>query len=133
MTIIIMVFSFVIFFVLFGFSVAMIFSPKLRGKMMSKQIKAMRYATDESKRDIEQMGTNVAGAAVNIKKNVLDENADVLKEMATTEAEIQREAIKTKASAIREGLFEENSVYCKHCGASIDSDSKFCKKCGKEQ
>ena len=28
---------------------------------------------------------------------------------------------------------ETNKVYCKHCGASIDADSKFCKICGKEQ
>ena len=26
-----------------------------------------------------------------------------------------------------------NNGYCKHCGTSIDSDSTFCKKCGKEQ
>ena len=33
-----------------------------------------------------------------------------------------------------EGLTEEESdVYCKHCGASIDSDSTFCKACGRKQ
>ena len=26
-----------------------------------------------------------------------------------------------------------NNAYCKECGAAIDTDSKFCKKCGKEQ
>ena len=37
------------------------------------------------------------------------------------------------AKGIREGLAEEQTVYCKHCGALIDSDSRFCKSCGKEQ
>lgn len=26
-----------------------------------------------------------------------------------------------------------NKAYCKECGAEIDADSKFCKKCGKQQ
>ncbi|MBR0385607.1 MAG: zinc-ribbon domain-containing protein [Erysipelotrichaceae bacterium] len=25
------------------------------------------------------------------------------------------------------------AVYCKYCGALIDADSRYCKKCGKEQ
>lgn len=41
--------------------------------------------------------------------------------------------ISPKARAIKEGLTEDETIYCKHCGASIDSDSTFCKKCGKEQ
>ena len=27
----------------------------------------------------------------------------------------------------------EETIFCKHCGAKIDADSKFCKSCGKEQ
>ena len=27
----------------------------------------------------------------------------------------------------------QNKAYCKECGAEIDVDSKFCKKCGKQQ
>ena len=40
------------------------------------------------------------------------------------------------AKAIKEGFSEmENDpqMYCKHCGKSIDADSKFCNHCGKEQ
>ena len=36
------------------------------------------------------------------------------------------------ARAIKDG-FMDKQIYCKHCGASIDEDSRFCKKCGKEQ
>lgn len=27
----------------------------------------------------------------------------------------------------------DGQIFCKECGAPIDADSKFCKKCGKEQ
>ncbi len=118
---------------MFIFSFIMIFSSKARGKMMSKQMKAMRYAIEESKPDIEKMGTDAGNAAVNIKKNILDENEDVLKEMAEKEANIEKGAIKTKSKAVREGLLGEDTIYCKHCGNVIDADSKFCKSCGKEQ
>ena len=89
------------------FSIVMMFSPKLRGKMMSKQVKATKYMMDESKGDI---------------KNISNEMADATKD-----------GIRTTVSAIREGIKGEQTAYCKHCGASIDADSKFCKSCGKEQ
>ena len=28
---------------------------------------------------------------------------------------------------------KDDYVFCKHCGSKIDADSKFCKKCGREQ
>ena len=36
------------------------------------------------------------------------------------------------AEAVKDG-FVGDKILFKHCGASIDSDSKFCSKCGKEQ
>ena len=82
-------------------------SPKFRGKMMSKQVKAMKYMVDESKDDLKSISTDVANAT--------------------------KEGIKTTTSAIKEGLTERQNSFCKYCGSNIDSDSKFCKKCGKEQ
>ena len=49
------------------------------------------------------------------------------------EAEIEKEGIKIKAGAIKEGFTGGDTMYCKHCGTSIDSDSRFCKNCGKAQ
>lgn len=64
---------------IFAFVFAMIFSPKLRAKMMDVHIKATKYM-------------------------------DALK------------------------IYNiEETMFCKHCGTPIDIDSKFCKKCGKEQ
>ena len=95
----------------FVFVIAMMFSPKLRGKFMSKQVKAMKYMVDESKDDIESITTNMADAT--------------------------KTGIKTTTKAVAEGIKEgftgEETIYCKHCGATIDADSTFCKKCGKEQ
>ena len=117
----------------FIFVIVSIVSPKFRGKMMSKQIKATKYMVDYSKDDLEDIGTNLGNVSVKTRKNILDENGNVLKEMTDKEAYIKKDYVKTMASAIHEGLTEEDKVYCKHCGSLIDVDSTFCKKCGKKQ
>ena len=89
---------------IFGF--AMIFSPKLRAKFMSHQLKASKY--------------------------MMEENEELLKELSTKSANLSKDGIKIKAGAFKEG-FSVGSIYCKHCGFAIDSDSKFCKACGKRQ
>ena len=84
----------------------MIFSPKLRAKFMSHQLKASKY--------------------------MMEQNEELLKELSTKSANLSKEGIKIKAGAVKEG-FSVDSIYCKHCGISIDSESKFCKACGKRQ
>lgn len=116
----------------FIFVILSFISPKFRGKIMSRQVKATKHMVDYSKEDLEDIGTNLGSVAVKMRKNILDENEDTLREMSEQEADIKKGYVKTMASAIKEGL-EEDSIYCKHCGSVIDSDSKFCKKCGKEQ
>ncbi len=91
---------------IFVFVILMIFSPKLRGKMMSKQVKATRYMAEESKEDIEVITETMADAT--------------------------QDAIRTTVSAVREGITGD-VMYCKHCGKPIDRDSRFCKECGGEQ
>lgn len=113
----------------FIFTFALVLSPKLRGKLMSKQIDAANYMIKESKNSL----SDLAGTALDIKKNILSENEDVLKEMYTKEAEIAKEGLKIKTSAIKEGLSGIKNIYCKYCGSLIDSDSRFCKSCGKKQ
>ncbi|MBP3920199.1 MAG: zinc ribbon domain-containing protein [Bacilli bacterium] len=91
----------------FVFVIAQIVSPKFRGKMMSRQMKSVKYMMDESKDDIESISTNMANAT--------------------------KGGIETTARAIKKGFTDEGDIYCKHCGSKIDNDSKFCKICGKEQ
>ena len=74
----------------------------------------------------------ITKAQAKTSKYVLNENKESLKDIASMHADIQSEAIKKNAKAVKEG-FQEDKIFCKHCGASIDSDSKFCSKCGKEQ
>ena len=112
----------------FVFVIAMFVSPKLRGKMMSRQFKSMRYMMEESKDDLAKL----SGTAMEIKKQILDENEVVLTDIAQKEARINSIGIQSAARAIKDGLIKE-STYCKYCGSAIDSDSKICKNCGKEQ
>lgn len=115
--------------IIFIFMITMIISPKLRGKMMSRQFKSLRYMMEESEDDL----TKLSSTAVEIKKQILDENEDVLTDISHKEAKLKSVGYKSAAKAIKEGLTENDSIYCKHCGSEIDYDSKFCKKCGKEQ
>jgi len=114
---------------IFCFVIAMIISPKLRGKFMSNQVKATKHMVNYSKEDLE----DISSTAINIRKNILNENEDALRDISNKEASIRKDSIKTMASAIKEGLDNQDTMYCKHCGSVIDSDSKFCKKCGKIQ
>lgn len=114
---------------IFCFVIAMIISPKLRGKFMSNHVKATKHMINYSKEDLE----DISSTAINMKKNILDENEDALRDISNKEADIRKDSIKTMASAIKEGLDNQDTMYCKHCGSVIDSDSKFCKKCGKKQ
>ncbi len=57
-TVVIMVVSVLIF----GFCLAMFFSPKLRGKMMSNNVKAVRHMMDESEEDIHVITSKGARA-----------------------------------------------------------------------
>ena len=72
---------------------AMILSPKLRGKMMARQIKATRHMIDYSKDDLEHL----AEKGIDIKSDVLNRNEDKLREMSTKEANISKENIEIKA------------------------------------
>lgn len=115
-----------------GFGIAMMVSPKLRGKLMSRQIKSIKHMTDYAKEDLEDIGTTLGDVSINTAKNILDKNEDTLKDVVTRGANISKDGIEIVTGALKKGLTGEK-VFCKHCGKQIDSDSKFCKSCGKEQ
>lgn len=126
---------FALIMAMFVFCFIHMISPKARGKMMSKQVEAMKHMTNMSKDDMQDVLTNLSEISINAKKNILDQNEDTLKDIANKEANISKDAIKTTVSAVKEGWTqgEDSTMFCKHCGASIDANSKFCKECGKEQ
>ncbi len=94
-----------LFIGILAFNILNIVSPRFRGKMMSREVRAKKYMMEESQDDIE--------------------------EIATRSAEAGSDAIKTVAKAVKEGLTED-TIYCKYCGGEIDSDSVFCKHCGEK-
>ena len=73
----------------------------------------------------------MAKARAKTLRYIQEENKDELAAIANNNAEIMRDALSTTASALADGV--KKTMFCKHCGAKIDADSKFCSSCGKEQ
>ena len=90
------------------FSIFSIFSPKMKGKMMARQVKAAKYMYDEIEDD--------------------------LRDISNRSADIAKTGIRIRSKAFKDGFSDTNDdIYCKHCGALIDDDSIYCKNCGKKQ
>ena len=113
---------------IFIFTFIMIFSPKARSKMMKRQMKTLKYMMEDN----QDILTDLSKSALNVQHDILTKNEDALKNIATKQANINKEGIKIKSEAIKDGFYGKN-IYCKYCGSSIDSDSRFCKNCGKQQ
>lgn len=116
----------------FIFTIALMISPKLRGKWMSRQIKATKHMIKYSKEDLKDIISTSKDVEINAEKEVLDNSEDIMKENILRKANINKEGIEIATSAIKNGL-SNNKKYCKYCGKLIDGDSKYCKVCGKEQ
>ena len=117
---------------IFVFTIALMISPKLRGKWMSNQIEATKHMMEYSKEDLKNILSTSKSIEVNAEKEMLDNNEEIMKDNITKKANINKEGIEITAKAIKKGL-SNNKVYCKYCGKLIDSDSKYCKACGREQ
>lgn len=116
----------------FVLMIALMISPKLRGKLMSRQIKANKHMMDYSKEDLKDILSTSADIGINAEKEILDNNEETMEDNVTRKANINKKGIEITTNAIKEGL-TRSKIYCKHCGKLIDDDSKFCKSCGKEQ
>lgn len=110
----------------------MMFSPNLRTKLLKREFRATKSMLEDLQGELTEMGTTVGTVSANIQKGILDQNEDALREGERKRASIEKEGIEIKTRAIKDGL-TKNIMYCKHCGAAIDEDSKFCKACGKKQ
>ncbi len=116
----------------FAFTLMLMFGTKTKSKLLARQVKSLRGATDLSKEDIESMLTNLSDVSIKSRKKVIEENEDNLKDIADANARINKGAVKETAKAFKEGFTSSNKTYCKYCGAEIDADSVYCNKCGKK-
>lgn len=115
-------------FIIFTF--VTMFNPNARSKWIGRQLKMQKKILEDNKdtiKDIQKLGGEVSIDSYN---EILDDKEEVIKKNMDRTANASSGAITNIARAIKEGL--DNDVYCKHCGAKIDSDSKFCKSCGKK-
>ena len=117
----------------FAFVIGMMFVPSLRSKFMGHQLRMQKRMLEDNKDVMTDIGKITGEIGVKTAKGVIDENEDDIRHVVSKSADMSKDAITTTTRAIKKGLTEEESdVYCKHCGALIDEDSKFCKKCGKK-
>ena len=75
----------------------------------------------------------ISKTTIRTQKYIQNENKEDLTDLANTAAEINANAVTTISRAAAQGFTQENTVFCKECGAKIDADSKFCRHCGTKQ
>lgn len=80
----------------FVFNLFMMFSPKLRAKMMKKNIEAAKYLAEDSKGDVADIANSLADMA--------DESKDSLKKMADVGASASHDAVSSTTEAIASGI-----------------------------
>ena len=101
-------------------------------RVLEKNIEKMSNQKGMETSVLEDTLVNMSEAVVRAQNKIIKNNEEMLKDTADRSAKINRDAIKSKASAVKEGFEDNNTTFCKYCGASIDSDSVFCKECGKK-
>ena len=75
----------------FIFTIALMVSPKLRGKWMSRQIKATKHMIKYSKEDLKDIISTSKDVEINAEKEVLDNREDIMKENVIRKANIKKE------------------------------------------
>ncbi len=123
----------IILAIMFMTPIIFIFSTKTRNKVVSNMIKGQKELLKSSKDDMKDILTELGSISAEAQKNIIDKNEETLKYNANKSADINKSAVETTARAFKKGFTEDEDIFCKHCGNKIDTDSKFCKKCGKEQ
>ena len=119
-----------------------IFSGRTQKRMMNHAMKTMKSMTE----DTDGMSNNLKDMVVNLtemQKDLYEEHGDTLKDLARMQGEVEAEKTRAKAQAVKDvfgndakvdpSMFTSTTkkIACKNCGTLIDSDSMYCKVCGK--
>ena len=139
-----------VFIIVFVTAIAALISPRFRGMLMARQVRALRHATDMAKDDLSRSASNVAKAGIDAADEVHDSRGEELRNIASTLTDIKvssvtgaleknldgiRDIISTASDAVKGTGSEGDAsgkIFCKYCGAQVDGDSLFCKKCGRK-
>ena len=103
-------------------------------------IKTEKYIMETSKEDLKDLLSTTMGIGISATSDAIDENEDDLRNVVDKGSDIASGGIFKSAKAFAKGFKSgfgdaqgQADAYCKYCGASIDADSVFCKKCGRQQ
>lgn len=114
----------------FLFALATIISPKLRGKIMSRQIKSIKHMTDYSQKYLEDIEYNIKKAHIDAEKKIVDKKYSDLESIYTNISSAKNNAVKQTMNAVKEGL--DGHKYCQNCARINKEDATYCDKCGKK-
>ena len=103
-------------------------------------IKTEKYIMESSKEDLKDLLSTTMGIGIGATSDAIDGNEDELRNVVDKGSDIASGGIFKSAKAFAKGFKSgfgdaqgQSDAYCKYCGASIDADSVFCKKCGRQQ
>lgn len=100
-------------------------------------IKTSKYIQESNKEDLTDLMSTGMGIGINATSQAINENKDDIRNIADKGADIMSGPVETLSRSagrgFREGYATADTMFCKHCGATIDRDSKFCSECGGQQ
>ena len=110
-------------------AVKVIFSKKNRDRIIKKTLRSHEAKV----KDVVLNGNDdLVGAAIDLLAKGIKESKEDIHDMSVDMADATAEATEIHARAVKEGLTEEEKHVCKHCGAEVNADAKFCDSCGGE-
>ena len=100
-------------------------------------IKTSKYIQESNKEDLTDLMSTGMGIGINATSQAINKNEDDIRNIADKGADIMSGPVETLSRSVgrgfREGYATADTMFCKHCGATIDRDSKFCSECGGQQ
>ena len=100
-------------------------------------IKTSKYIQESNREDLTDLMSTGMGIGIDATSQAINENEDDLRTIADKGADIMSGPIETISRSVGRGFSEgfatADTMFCKHCGATIDRDSKFCSECGGKQ
>ncbi len=65
-----------------------------------------------------------------VREHIQEENKGTLTSIANTSADINSEAAGKVAKSMHNEISKQPAKFCKHCGAPVEPNQKFCSNCG---